>query len=270
MNHITSILITSSIVAMLSACKHGGGEVVPDAPVGDISGSWSVSSTVDATACGDGIYVENYLLNVTSQSGNAITYTSNGNSFTGSLSGNKLTSSGSYPENGGTTTGSTTLTIDNVCSSLSGTASWSWTNGVTSCSGTSQVSGTRINSTGCGNVSSNVDAESEPNDAINIANVLTAGVPMQGSTSITSPTIEDDDYYVFTVPVTAAYRFTINYDNSNTLNIALYDTNLTFLISNTSGITSAGTLTTGSVFYIQVDPATASGTVPYTLTVNAI
>jgi len=181
-NTISNIAVVMSAALFITSCSSGGGgDSAPAAPVGDITGSWSVNETSDATNCGDGIVVSNYTLTVTSQAESAITYTSNSNTFNGTLSGNKLTSSGSYPEGGGTVTGSTTITIDSVCSAFTGTATWSWSDGVDSCSGTATLTGTRINSTGCGNSSSASVSESEPNDAVNVADTLTAGVPMNAT-----------------------------------------------------------------------------------------
>lgn len=267
MNYITSIFITGSIITMLSACGSGGGDSVPATPIGDITGSWSVTSTDDATACGEGITVDYYSLNVTSQSGNKISYTSNGNNFTGTLSGNKLTSSGSYPEQGGTTTGSTTLTIDSTCSSFSGTGTWSWADGTSSCSGTSKLSGTRNNSTGCGNINASYDTESEVNDGVNVANIVKAGVPMKG-TIIISTTPKDTDVYKFAVPVEDRYEFRIAYDETSyTLNIGLFNSSGGFLNNSTSALATS-TLPVGEVYYIKIDPITTSANIPYTLTVD--
>lgn len=246
----------------------GSGSSLPAAPIGDISGTWKVSevSTSPTAGCSN---IYNYNITV-SQNGNKATVTdAGGNVFRGTLSGNKLTWSGSYPEAPGTTTANVTATIGANCSSFKATSTWSYSETGFSCNGTSEVSGLRVNSTGCGNISSTADTESEPNDAINVADTLTAGVPMQGTTSITSSTIEDDDYYVFTVPTTAKYRFDISYASA-LLTIVLYNSNLVFLYDSNVYIQSAVSLTAGTVFYIQIDPATASGTVPYTLTVNAI
>ncbi len=275
MNYITSIFITGSIITMLSACSSGGGDSAPATPIGDITGSWLVTSTADATACGEGTYVMDYTLDVTSQSGSEISYTSKGNkkgknfsnNFTGTLSGNKLTSSGSYPEDGGTTTGSTTLTIGSTCSYFSGTGTWSWTDGTSSCSGTSKLSGIRNNSTGCGNINASYD-----NDSINVANIVAnivkAGVPMKG-TIVTSTSPKDTDTYKFTVLVEAPYKFLIAYDKtSDTLDIGFFNSSGKPLNNSTLGFRTSP-LFVGEVFYIQIKPVTTtSANIPYTLTAD--
>lgn len=269
MNKIINLIFALSAAVVITSCSSDSGGAAPAAPIGDITGSWSVNEESDATNCGEGIQVKNYTLNVTSQSGSAITYTSNGNTFNGTLAGNKLTSSGSYPEDGGTLTGNTTLTIGSTCSDFNGTASWSWTDGIESCAGTSTLTGTRINSTGCGNAVSVSDSESEPNDAVNVADILTAGVPMNGTTTSTAP--EDDDYYVFTAPTAAKYRFTIDYDFTNSITMILADVNLQILITSFANTFESNTvISAGTTLYLQLDPGTTAGTIPYTLTVEAI
>jgi len=86
------------------------------------------------------------------QHGNSATITdSNGNVFKNAvLSGNKLTWSGSYPEAPGTTTTNATATIGSNCTSLTATATWSYSETGFSCNGTSTVTGTRTSGgSGC-------------------------------------------------------------------------------------------------------------------------
>lgn len=145
--------IMFGLTVSLSACSSGGGDGEGDktaAPIGDLRGTWSVSEVVNATDCGEGIYNDYYNLEVISQNGSSITVSNSIDQFTGTLSGNSLTWSGSYPEDGGTTSSNVGLTVAPSCNSLSGSARWSWSNGVDSCSGTSQVSATRVNAVGCG------------------------------------------------------------------------------------------------------------------------
>ncbi len=92
--------------------------------------------------CGDGIYTDTYTMTVT-QSGNDVTVLVSGLSFTGTLEGNRLRWSGSYPDDGGITTANVDVTISDDGNSLSGSASWTFTAGSFTCSGTTQVSGVK-------------------------------------------------------------------------------------------------------------------------------
>lgn len=103
-------------------------------------GQWSVSETVNATACGEGTYVDNYSATV-SQTGSSMSVTAGNITRSGAFSGNRLTFSVSYPEQGGTNSGTGTITFSG--NTASGNSSWTWSNGSTSCSGTSSINATR-------------------------------------------------------------------------------------------------------------------------------
>ena len=147
------IVFLSLFMAMITACGGGGGDSTTPVtldPIGDLTGDWAVIDNVNATACGDGTYTDNYTLGVT-QSGSSVTVTSlNAGTHTGTLSGNLLTWSGSYPDGSGTTQSSVSLTINDDCNALSGTANWTWSDSSMTCSGTSQVSASRLYPVGCG------------------------------------------------------------------------------------------------------------------------
>ncbi|WP_294137893.1 toxin-antitoxin system YwqK family antitoxin [Pseudohongiella sp.] len=62
----------------------------------------------------------------------------------GTISGNKLSYSVSYPEDGGTLTGSGTITFDGAAAY--GSSNWSWTGGSLTCVGTSSISAALLSS----------------------------------------------------------------------------------------------------------------------------
>lgn len=107
-----------------------------------MSGTWAVTDTVHAEDCGEGTYVESYHLTVEQDGNNLIVKDTSGNEFRGTISGNTLVWSGSYPEDGGTTTSSINATISG--NSITGTSRWSWADGVDSCSGTSEFHAAKI------------------------------------------------------------------------------------------------------------------------------
>lgn len=128
-----SLLVTAFAVV---AC--GG----PSGPEGGVAGNWSVNGTDDATNCGEG--VTSFSVNVRiEQSGNTLTVTISGEEYTGTLSGSQGTWSGSYPDDGGTTAEQYTVTFANNNTTLTGGSTWSWTDGVTSCTGSTQVTGSK-------------------------------------------------------------------------------------------------------------------------------
>jgi hypothetical protein len=111
----------------------------------DVSDSWSISETVNANACGEGTYTDSYALTIT-QSGSQLSVQSSIGTHTGTVSGNQLNWSGSYFEDGGTTSTSISATFSG--NSLSGSSSWTWSGGGEFCSGTSSFTGTRTSGGG--------------------------------------------------------------------------------------------------------------------------
>ncbi len=112
------------------------------APV-NAAGTWSIIDTNDSNTCGDPTGVpEMYDITVT-QNGVSITVATPVGTFSGTVNGNSVSWSGSYPENGGTTT-ITSLMATVLGDSLSGSTSWSWTDGVDSCSGSNSFTGARV------------------------------------------------------------------------------------------------------------------------------
>jgi hypothetical protein len=135
-------LLTTLLCATLAVALACGDD---DAPTGttdlEVAGTWSITEVVSTSgACSSG--TDTYTATVT-QSGTSITVNIGGLTYGGTLSGNSLSWSGSYPEDGGTTTTSISLTFASN-SSLSGSSSWSWTDGMESCTGTSTISGSKV------------------------------------------------------------------------------------------------------------------------------
>lgn len=136
------VLLVVFLGLFVHACsdEDDSGTLAP--PAFDLTDSWSISETVDATGCGEGTLVDDWTLTAT-QSGNSLTAVTPVGTFTGTVSGSRVRWSGDYPEDGGTTTITVTATIDSSGDALSGTSTWSWTDGTNSCSGTSVFTGTR-------------------------------------------------------------------------------------------------------------------------------
>jgi subtilisin family serine protease len=112
----------------------------------DVAGTWSITNTNNANTCGDPTGVPEAFNITVTQTGSSITVATDlpgVGPFSGTVTGNSVSWSGSYPEDGGTTT-ITSLTATVSGDSMSGSSNWSWTDGVTACSGSDTFTGTRL------------------------------------------------------------------------------------------------------------------------------
>jgi hypothetical protein len=128
----------------------GGGSAPSPTTCENVAGTWNTTEVVDARDCGEGTYTEYPTYTVT-QTGCNITVTRSGVTVSGTVNGNTINWTGSYPEDGGTTYDTVSLTISG--DNLSGSSSWTWTDNTDptdTCSGTTQVSGTRTSGGGTG------------------------------------------------------------------------------------------------------------------------
>ena len=233
----TTLFLSSLLV--LSACGGGGGGGggTPATPIGDISGLWNVETVVDRSDCGGGAAERDpdEIVTVT-QSGSAITVTDSDGPNTGTLSGNRLSWSGSYPEDGGTTSVSFSLTVAPSCNSLSGTAPWSWSDGTFTCSGTTQVTATRLDPIGCGGDGGGDGGgggttipEVEPNNTAATAQAITLPVTITGNTigneEVGGSISNDIDAFSFTVTSTQTVTATLTGGTTPGIDMDLYVTN---------------------------------------------
>lgn len=158
MNIVSLIRRAIAVCSMLALCAcggggGGGGEGTPPAtraPSADLTGTWTVTETGVSNCPGEATFsVGPYQVNVT-QSGNNLTVVTPAGTFSGTIDGDKAKWTGSYPEDGGTTTiTSMTLTVSADDNHFSGSSTWSWSDGRNTCSGTTQaINGTRVPGTG--------------------------------------------------------------------------------------------------------------------------
>ncbi len=131
-------------VALATACGGGGGDnpaPAQSAPPSqqpaavDVSGRWQISENGTSNCPGEATFTDSYQISITQQ-GSSLSVTTPAGTFSGVLNGRDLSWTGSYPEDGGTTTItslSATIAADN--NSFTGSASWTWSNGTQSCSG---------------------------------------------------------------------------------------------------------------------------------------
>ena len=139
-------LATAFVLLGLTACSDSAEEPnplpVPTGPAGGVAGNWSVSASVDATQCGEGVQSYSYVISI-SQIGNDLTVTVDGDPFAGTLNGTEGTWSGSYADTGGTTNETYTVTFANNNTTMSGGSTWTWSDGALTCSGTSTITGSK-------------------------------------------------------------------------------------------------------------------------------
>ncbi len=148
--HYLCLMGVVALGLMTIVATGGGGGATPTTCT-NVAGTWSTTEVVDGTACGSGIHTEYITYTVTQDGCNITVVPSTDGSFSGTVNGNQISWTVSFPKDGGTTTANVSFTIsgDNV----TGSASWTWSDGTDTCSGTTQISGTRT------------DTDSEPDTA---------------------------------------------------------------------------------------------------------
>lgn len=146
---LSSRALPFSLMLLAASCGGGGGGGGAEVATADVAGTWSIVEEVtQATGpcAGEIGTVSQYSLDVTQQ-GTSITVVSPAGTFQGSINGNRIQWTGSYPEDGGITT-ITSMDIRVDGSSLSGTTTFAFTDGVINCTGATRVSGTRTSGGG--------------------------------------------------------------------------------------------------------------------------
>ena len=140
--------ITLTILLLAAGCS--GSQALIDAAV-QLTGAWNIEELITQASgvCSDSVGdTSSYTLQIV-QNGNELIITvgsdapeNAGAIFTGTISGNTIDWQGNYPTNGGTTE-VTSTNITATDNDFNGTANWNWSDGNDSCSGTTQVQGTK-------------------------------------------------------------------------------------------------------------------------------
>ncbi|MEO0438136.1 MAG: hypothetical protein AAF098_14650 [Pseudomonadota bacterium] len=106
-----------------------------------VAGNWRITAIEDERGCDEGVNTITVTLPI-EQNGNTVTVLG----IPASITGNTISWSGvMFPEDGGTTTSSATLTLAADFNSFAGTETWSFRDGSFSCSGTTEITGQRVN-----------------------------------------------------------------------------------------------------------------------------
>lgn len=149
-NQILGRLALGSLFSVLAACG-GGGDGGDDDKSGasgqslNVAGTWDIAETKGSNNCGDPVGEKTLYSVAIQQNGNSLQLqTEGGQVFNGSIQTDTVQWTGSYPEEGGITTlNELKVTVASDAKSLHGSSSWTWAQGSQSCSGTTEVSGTR-------------------------------------------------------------------------------------------------------------------------------
>lgn len=142
-----SFILVLVVGLTLGGCGGGGGGGTV-APIADLTGSWDITERGTSTCLGEESYSNAYSVSIV-QSGNTVTVTAPAGVFSGTVNGDQATWSGNYPEDGGITTiNSLLMRIAADGNSMSGTSSWTWSDGSETCSGTGEtITAVRISGT---------------------------------------------------------------------------------------------------------------------------
>ncbi len=143
MTTVLTALFLAFLLLVFSCGGDNGGDAggTCSAPTVNVTGTWVVTETSTNNNCGDSVDPP-YSLEASQSSSSLTVSDSSGHTFSGQICGNTIKWSGSYPDSGGTTyIDSLSATVSSNGASFSGSSSWHWTDGVYSCSGTTQFTG---------------------------------------------------------------------------------------------------------------------------------
>lgn len=186
----------------------GGGAV-------NLTGSWAVSEQVNATQCGEGTYSDSYAVAIT-QNGSSLSVTADGATYTGSINGNSFNWSGSFGEDGGTTSVNLSGSVAANGNSLSGSSNWTWSNGSESCGGTTTFSASRSGQSGGGNAPPPVSGGLQVSDVTTPTTSIPSNPPSKTCTNrdeaiesvaINTPVANSDTTVTSLTFLTEMYRF---------------------------------------------------------------
>ena len=143
MNKLSALTLALSAAFVISSCTSSDSGTPVAAPIGDVSGGWSIYETVSSSnsECNGS---EAYDI-VVIQDGSSIEASGTGGGLvTGTLSGDSLSLSGNRPFEAGTITySSIRATIPSDCSSFNAQTVWSYSETGFSCSGTGTINADR-------------------------------------------------------------------------------------------------------------------------------
>ena len=236
----------------------GGSTAAPE----DVSGDWFSRTEVNAVNCGIGEFIDAQAFVITQDDVNISVLASSGDTFTGTVNGDIVEWSGSYDERGGTTT-ITDLSLVVSGDSVSGNASWTWTDGTDSCNGTMTFSAMR------GTAVAESDSNSRVPDVVDTVTLVDGVAFYSGWVSRV-----DHDYFALTPATDVTLRVELSHFDTSTdyLNLEVVDAdeNQLAVSDSVDGFEQIEiALTAGTTYYIGVVPVVESETpIEYLLSID--
>ena len=133
---------TDFLGATLGGSDNTGGGAEPPTSETDVTGTWTVTE-VDSSNCDGfgGTHTDTW--DVT-QTGSRVEVRGGTVVLTGTITGNTINLQGSFSEDGGiTTVTGTNITVGPTGNTISGSETWTWSDGLEFCFGTTSVTGSR-------------------------------------------------------------------------------------------------------------------------------
>ena len=133
----------------LVVCGDDNNPTGPEEPSADLTGTWVVQQIINGNCEGDNYPIEITDIATIIQSENdlTITFSASGALFEGKISANNVTWSGSTSEDDGILSIEFSGSVSNDGTTVTGTATWTWTNDMYTCSGTTVVNAIKSTST---------------------------------------------------------------------------------------------------------------------------
>ena len=236
----------------------GGSTTPPE----NFSGQWFSRTEVNAVNCGIGEFIDAQAFVITQDDVNISVLTSLGDTFAGTVNGNIAEWTGSYDERGGTTT-ITDLSLVVSGDSVSGNASWTWTDGVDSCNGMMTFTAMR------GTAVIESDRNSRVPDVVDT-------VTLENGVAFYSGTVSnvDHDYFALTPAADVTLRVELSHFDTTTdylnLEVVVADVNQLAVSASADGFEQIEiALTAGTTYYIAVVPNVESETpIEYLLSID--
>ena len=137
-----------SVFMLIAACSGGGGSDSSgsEESATDLTGTWNLREITNGNCEGRSYPSEETDVVTVDQTGNelSLTFSSTGTTVDGTISGNEVTWSETIPDEGGTILINFSGTVSDDCNTITGGATWTWTDGGYTCSGTTEVTARRI------------------------------------------------------------------------------------------------------------------------------
>lgn len=112
-------------------------------PAYDMTGTWQITDINGSNNCGDPVGEQVVYPIMVTANGNDLAVMTPAGTYHWTMEGTSIEWTGSFPEQGGITTITSTALTATDANHFSGTLSWTWTDGVDDCAGSNTIMGVR-------------------------------------------------------------------------------------------------------------------------------